>query len=330
MLDKSKIRVSINKGEAFTLSDTEANEFTVEQGTLEASDVKNYEIRIWIKEDSGNEVLGKHYHGKIVVEGVNAKSTTKLCKRATKLHKETCNSSICQADGYAADSEVEYGLLGTEGTLTSGDAFDCDINGDGVYDDATERFYYVSDYYNTTTKAFEDDTAVLVYYNNVKSGVSDSYAPSAYDIVNKSNWYGPVTAVEQLPNTSQWETTLKGSERAIINQNGENTTYGGTLPTDFSYVKYAARLLTYQEINSLCNTSSLTDNCKYLFENTKYAKNQNSLTAWWLENAHASNSSDAYIINSLGKSIATRYVTDTSAYVGVRPAIEVQKTNISY
>lgn len=330
LLDKSKIRVSINKGEAFTLSDTEANEFTVEQGTLEASDVKNYEIRIWIKEDSGNEVLGKHYHGKIVVEGVNAKSTTKLCKRATKLHKETCNSSICQADGYAADSEVEYGLLGTEGTLTSGDAFDCDINGDGVYDDATERFYYVSDYYNTTTKAFEDDTAVLVYYNNVKSGVSDSYAPSAYDIVNKSNWYGPVTAVEQLPNTSQWETTLKGSERAIINQNGENTTYGGTLPTDFSYVKYAARLLTYQEINSLCNTSSLTDNCKYLFENTKYAKNQNSLTAWWLENAHASNSSDAYIINSLGKSIATRYVTDTSAYVGVRPAIEVQKTNISY
>ena len=330
LLDKSKIRVSINKGEAFTLSDTEANEFTVEQGTLEASDVKNYEIRIWIKEDSGNEVLGKHYHGKIVVEGVNAKSTTKLCKRATKLHKETCNSSICQADGYAADSEVEYGLLGTEGTLTSGDAFDCDVNGDGVYDDATERFYYVSDYYNTTTKAFEDDTAVLVYYNNVKSGVSDSYAPSAYDIVNKSNWYGPVTAVEQLPNTSQWETTLKGSERAIINQNGENTTYGGTLPTDFSYVKYAARLLTYQEINSLCNTSSLTDNCKYLFENTKYAKNQNSLTAWWLENAHASNSSDAYIINSLGKSIATRYVTDTSAYVGVRPAIEVQKTNISY
>ena len=199
-----------------------------------------------------------------------------------------------------------------------------------MYDDATERFYYVSDYYNTTGKTFEDDTAVFVYYNNVKSGVSDSYAPFAYDIVNRGNWYGPVTAKDQLPNTSQWKITLKNSERAIINQNGENTTGGGTLPANFSYANYAARLLTYQEINALCNTSSLTNSCKYLFENTNYAKSQNSLTAWWLENAYFYNNADAYIINSVSKSIATRYVTNTSAYVGVRPAIEVQKTNISY
>ena len=92
----------------------------------------------------------------------------KLCQRATTLHTETCSqtSKYCADDGYASGDTITYGSLGTSGTLASGDAFDCDVNGDGNFDSETERFYYVSDYYNTTTKAFESDTAVLIYYNN--------------------------------------------------------------------------------------------------------------------------------------------------------------------
>ena len=99
-----------------------------------------------------------------------------VCKRATTLHTEECTqkdtTNYCGGAGYTiagsrGTTTITYGNLGTSGALTSGDAFDCDVNGDGVYDSNTERFYYVSDYYNTSTKAFESDTAVLIYYNNV-------------------------------------------------------------------------------------------------------------------------------------------------------------------
>ena len=92
-----------------------------------------------------------------------------ICKRATTLHTEECiwndQAGFCSGAGYTTTGSkgtttITYGNLGTSGTLTSGDAFDCDVNGDGVYDPSTERFYYVSDYYNTGTKSFESDIPI--------------------------------------------------------------------------------------------------------------------------------------------------------------------------
>ena len=333
LLDKSKIRVSINKGEAFTLSDTEAGEFTVEQGTLEASDVKNYEIRIWIKEDSGNEVLGKHYHGKIVVEGVNTKSATKLCKRATTLHKEICNQTdanhYCTADGYTTGSEIEYGSLGIAGTLTSGDAFDCDVNGDGVYDDATERFYYVSDMTNGITT--DNDTAVLVYYNNVSGGVASNSTTYAYDVNNNAYTNGPITALAQLPTTSQWKNV------SLINATRNITDEKNTVrKSAFSYEGYAARLLTAQEVSSGCGftvgnrtAGDLSSKCKYLMENTKYSSSSLKTYGEWLESPDASHSYSAWRVFASPRYVYYDSVGAATDY-GVRPAIEVLKSNISY
>ena len=123
----------------------------------------------------------------------------KLCKRATTLHTETCTnedaSYYCQADGYKLNDTITYGNLGTTGTLASGDAFDCDVNGDGVYDSATERFYYVSDMTNGVTQ--DSNTAVLIYYNNVSGGVASNSTAYAYDS-SKSNNNGPVTAIDNF------------------------------------------------------------------------------------------------------------------------------------
>ena len=204
----------------------------------------------------------------------------KLCKRATTLHTEICSnddsSYYCQADGYALNDTITYGNFGTKGVLTSGDAFDCDVNGDGVYDSETERFYYVSDATNGITN--DNSTAVLIYYNNVSRGVASNSAVYAYDD-SKSNNNGPVTAIAQLPTIEQWNNvSLKNTTRAITNENGENTTSAGNLPTTFSYLRYAARFLTYQEVYSGCfdgtvnidSAKSLSTKCKYLMENTKY------------------------------------------------------------
>ena len=244
-----------------------------------------------------------------------------ICKRATILHTDGIHT---------------FGNLGTSGTLTSGDAFDCDVNGDGVYDSNAERFYYVSDYYNTSTKSFESDTAVLIYYNDVSAGNPSNNTTYAYDNSVK-NINGPTTAIAQLPTTTQWgNVSLKNTKRTIISSNRENKTYAGTLPSEFSYEGYAARLLTLDEVRQATNNDNLPtwntgelSNVNYLLENTNYSSGTNIIWAWWLETPRYDSFSDALNINSSYR----RVPGDSVSYDGgngVRPAIEVLKTNIKY
>ena len=268
-----------------------------------------------------------------------------ICKRATTLHTEECTQTdsqyYCSGAGYTTSgtkgtSTITYGNLGNKGVLTSGDAFDCDVNGDGVFDSETERFYYVSDYYNTSTKAFEDDTAVLIYYNNVSTGSPSNNTTYAYDSSGE-NFYGPRTAFAQLPTTSQWSNmSLKNTTRAILNENESNTTKGGVLPSNYSYEGYAARLLTLQEIRQATEISNMPtfkvgelDNFTYLMENTKFSGDSNSAWTWWLENARSDNSICAWYVNGYHR-LVTNDIVSYAGLVGVRPVIEVSKKNIDY
>ena len=268
-----------------------------------------------------------------------------ICKRATTLHTEECTqtdgSMFCSGAGYTASgskgtSTITYGNLGTSGTLTTGDSFDCDVNGDGEYNPETERFYYVSDYYNTSTKSFENDTAVLIYYNNVSAGNPSNSATYVYDSAG-TNFNGPRTLLSQLPTTTQWSAvSLKNTTRAILNENGGNTTTGGTTPSNFSYEGYAARLLTIQEVRQGTGVGNIPtfkvgelDNFTYLLENTPFASNGNSAWAWWLENARSNNSTDTWSVFGNGRNVYD-YTASHTGDTGVRPAIEVSKKNIDY
>ena len=260
-----------------------------------------------------------------------------ICKRATVLHTEECTqtgtTSYCSGAGYTSagtkgTSTITYGNLGTSGTLTTGDAFDCDVNGDGLYDPSTERFYYVID--------MNDTTAVLIYYNNVSAGNPSNNTTYAYDSSGE-NFHGPRTAIKELPTTSQWSNiSLKNTIRSILNESGSGTTTGGTLPNDFSYVEYAARLLTIQEVRKATGNNSIPewragelDNFTYLLENTKFASNSNSTWAWWLENARSDSSRYAWIVYGRDRIVFYNTVSNAGGY-GVRPAIEVLKSDISY
>ena len=266
-----------------------------------------------------------------------------ICKRATVLHTEECKKTSttydCSGAGYTTSgskgtSTITYGNLGTSGTLSSGDAFDCDVNGDGEYDSETERFYYVSDYYNTSTKSFETNTAVLIYYNNTNAGVPDSAKTYSY-YSSASNFYGPTSALESLPTISMWSNvSLKNTSRTILNETGEDTTKGGTLPSSFSYAGYAARLITSQEINKACNSSignnvvGELDTCNYLLENTGYAVSLGTRrSGYWIESPVSSQSTHGWMVGCMGRNVYTSYVTNGNP---VRPVIEVSKKNIDY
>ena len=328
LLPKANIKVSINGGTPFLLNSVESNEYVINSDTLNPSGNKNFAIRIWIDENSGNEVLGKHYHGKIVVESANTKEKEYLCKRATTLHTETCTNEdatgYCQADGYALNDTITYGNLGTTGTLTSGDAFDCDVNGDGVYDSVTERFYYVSDITNGVTT--DANTAVLIYYNNISGGAPSNSTSYAYDSNGDVYTNGPVTALAQLPTTSQWKNiSLTNTTRDITNENGD------IKKSSFSYEGYAARLLTVQEIGNGCKFilgkfehGEISTLCKYLMENTEYS-NAN-LRKYWLESVSWKKDL-AWMVYGSDRDLNNGGVIYAG---GVRPAIEVAKSRIDF
>ncbi len=354
-LADSKIRyILLKDGEEATADKSKIlTDRIIDSGTIKKNKSIKYSLRIWIDSKAGDnnaqdEVMGKIFGVRLSLVADQTRglmpTANKLCKRATTLHTETCSqtstSLYCIGDGYTASGSMKtttitYGNLGTKGTLTSGDAFDCDVNGDGVYDSATERFYYVSDMTNGITQ--DSNTAVLIYYNNVSGGVASNSTAYAYDSSGKNN-NGPLTAIKQLPTTSQWKNvSLTNTTRTITNENGGNTASAGNLPTAFSYEGYAARLLTYQEVYSGCydgttsitSTKGLSSKCKYLMENTTYSSSSLKTYGVWLESPTASYSFSARDVYAHNRYVTVNTV-DSTGYIGVRPAIEVAKTNIEY
>ena len=240
---------------------------------------------------------------------------TIVCKRAEEKTLHT-------------DGTHTFGSIGSKGTLSSGDAFDCDVNGDRTYDNKTERFYYVTD--------MDDSTAVLIYYNNVEKGKPSNSKLVAYDKSGKNN-NGPVTAIEQLPSTSEWRNvSLTSNVRSIIAQDGTNQTTGGPLPDSFSYSGKAARLLTIQEVRKATGNKDIPtwqdgelDNFNYLLENTKYSNASIGNYGYWLENPHSGYSGTAWDVDGGPRNVYTNTVSYAGG-LGVRPAIEVLKSNIEY
>lgn len=260
-----------------------------------------------------------------------------ICQRATLLHTEECLGGYCSGMGYKENgkkgsSTITYGSLGTANMLSPGDAFDCDVNGDGIYDSNTERFYYVTDMEKNS------NIAVLIYYNNVSAGKPDNEKYYPYDS-SKENWHGPRNAIEQLPTTSQWSNVrLSNTERKIVNEyNTTSTKDGHTFPEVFSYSNYAARFLTMAEVKKLVDFYIPTwkngelDDHLYLVENTNFSKKDNSkFDGYWLETPRNTMSNHSWIIYATARRIHSIEVQRTDVLVGVRPVIEVSKEEISY
>lgn len=303
---------------------------------------------------------------KVKIESNDGKWIEKpyICKRVTdvtKLHTETCTNEstteYCQADGYELNEEITYGnakALGSE--LAAGDAFNCDVNNDGIFDDETERFYYVSPYFNTHTTTFDDLTnanayATLMYYTNFVNGVaSDNNVPYATTADGQTvglctasagcNWYGPVTAVKHLPTNATWSNvSLKEISRKILAEakttHNATSTTGGTLPSNFSYSGKSARLLTAQEVMIACNLNQVgnivrgeLNSCKFLFERTLYAYNGNKTYGAWLETPWTSPAPASRGHYLAANRMGVGYASVRNENQGARPAIDVLVSKI--
>lgn len=256
----------------------------------------------------GYAYLSSTLNGEITT--VNIYPVTRKCQRAKTLHSITCTSSSTEGYCKAGNREdsITFGKIGTSGKLASGDAFDCDVNGDGTYDAATERFYYVSD--------LNSSTAILIYYT-----YTNRYP---YNAQSSNSYSGPITAVGALPTTTKWSNvSLAVKTSQIYNHSGGTTVIDSsnkthTLPK-YTYTT-AARLLTLTEYNKITNTDIFWENFGYMDQNCV-----------WLNTPYASGGGSLVmaVYNPANTSIATRpYGVSTSC--AVKPVIEVSKGLIVY
>ena len=261
-----------------------------------------------------------------------APAVTSVCKRATTLHSETCQNATCTSGGetYSNGETITYGSLGTAGVLATGDAFDCDVNADGTFDPNTERFYYLTDL------DYDNEWGVLIYYSNTSQPgilINSNTIPSSYGDSTSPNY-----ASGQLPKASDWPNVS-----IYENHYGPSCKYiktrSGSMRGCEDFSGKAARLASLGEVRSACNIVSSSQyernsnetsienlsGCSFMTENTKYANSSNLLGYWLLGISDVYSSAAAFEGSQL-----INYRFDKTGPYGVRPVIEVAKSDIDY
>ena len=159
-----------------------------------------------------------------------------VCKPATSLHVEPCTrtSAGCAAAGYT-NKDITYGSLIQQGatSLVAGNAMTCDINADGNFDEADERFYYLTDVGNN---------AALIYYKSINN--------------NENLWNDALTL---LPTSS---TTGWTNPHLVTFGAGD---YNGKVARYMSYNEARATC------NNSTNNFGTNGKCVYILEQSNFA-----------------------------------------------------------
>ena len=251
-----------------------------------------------------------------------------VCIRAKSLHTEVCNSTFegCLYNFNNGDT-MTYGQIGSKGSLHVGDAFDCDVNNDKEYDPETERFYYVSDYYDATTNSFDDTKAALLHYASLNKNLEPTYEHTNYSNSSTTTYYGPKIAYGYIPKKANWTNPqlINTSTRLIVNELGGTTVGTDTINNPFNYQDKAAR----EEI--LSRTPS---KCIFLWERiAKYTGAEDNQSFGYsygirLETAYSDNKSQTWSFWARDNNLI--HCDSNFAYFNVRPVIDVLKTNMIY
>ena len=147
-----------------------------------------------------------------------------VCKKVTSaanLNTETCaGDDGCRTNGtgYSAQNNViTYGTIYGSNSPIAGDAFDCDIDDNDVYDETDQydkhvaRFYFVREKENQGS----DDTAVLIYYTSYDSNGRVDSQHTNKDIIGSGHYD---VALGWLPTSS----TNGWSNSALIDFDPDN------------------------------------------------------------------------------------------------------------
>ncbi|MBQ9019119.1 MAG: InlB B-repeat-containing protein [Bacilli bacterium] len=209
-----------------------------------------------------------------------------VCKKATTLHTEACVSGgTCTGYGYKNNDTITYGVIPEDDIPLAGYAYDCDVNNDGVYDAATERFYY------TRTNDDGVENAVLVHFTSYdENGQMDNRKDRGSYVYD--------TALTYLPDSSTW-----------------------TNPALTSFDGKVSRFINHEDLTEACGTVTYDDanylkTCQYFMENSRFQSSNLGRAGIWIEkigNTYYRIQSGTRMVNS---------VANTSENTA-RPVIEI-------
>ena len=257
-----------------------------------------------------------------------------ICKKSTALH-------------------YSFGKLYSGDTLEVGDAFDCDVNGDGAFDTENERFYYLAPENGDTNS----NNIVFIYFSNAETinenGVTYPVAQKSSSVAYDSSASGgvvtyqtkPSTAFSSLPSTASWKNTsliLPGdSENHKVNILDES---GAKKVANFEYKDRSARFPRLSELksalgittiyNDTTHTNSVNSTTyNFLFERTddfcSISNLSNCTYGYWIEEVSSSVKHNAWVFDAKNKKITTAAGNNKDDY-GIRPVIVVDRKNVYY
>ena len=187
-----------------------------------------------------------------------------VCIKAQEgtLHEETCDTNggctkIKDSAGeliYTVGDKITYGTLAGETLPTKGNAYDCDVNNDGVYNPLTERFYYVRANVGESV-----ENAVLVHYTSFD-------AAGQMDSSSSRDNYEYDAGKAYLPDSTVW------SNPALV-----------TFDTKVS------RYINHTDIEEACgspiayNSASYFSSCQYFLENSRFQAKAKGRAGIWVD-----------------------------------------------
>lgn len=113
-LDKALVKISINGATPVLLSslvDVTGSNYIIDTGSMASGETKSYQIKMWITDTAGNEVLGRHFHGKIVIDGNEYKDTTRTVSHAVTIASTTLTDASLATETLTEPAQFEGKLV---------------------------------------------------------------------------------------------------------------------------------------------------------------------------------------------------------------------------
>ena len=266
-LNKDYIRYKLDTGSPANLSSIAESNYKIAEGSLKAGGSVTYTLYVWIREGVGNDVLNKHYHGKIVVNGVNT-----------------------QGDPV---SEVVLANVGENGAINTTDPEQTFITGE----DPNNYIWYSGKLWRAVSVNKEAGTTKLVTQWNI-SAINYSSGSTAFEGSYMEDWLNDTSVDGFLGN-------LRDYENFIVTDAKWNATLttSSSKPEETTIVTDAVGLLNYYEyVTSYRGASSSTgylNNGLYWRTLTPYSASD----VWNVYNSGYAGSSSPSIANGVRPSI---------------------------
>ena len=267
-LDKGFIKYNIDGTNIKLLSDS--IDSTIISGSLKAGESKTFTLKLWIKEDATNEALGKHYHGKIVVDAIQEG----VPQLATKLIMDKANAEDLDYNSATDAQKKEMWTFTHEATeqttaLTDYRYIGADPNNYVKFNDELWRIIGV----------FDTDDGTGKVEKRLKIIRNESIGSYSWD--NKDT----TTGAENNYGKNEW---AEARLNYLLNPGHESETAGGSL----YWNRGAGNCYKgYQNATKTCDftTTGLTEKAKamivtakwYLGGTERYNSSSNGLASHW-------------------------------------------------